>query len=75
MPEETPSGANTSVITRTVSCPTCGGISVYAPSNPARPFCSARCKNMDFGAWASEDFRLNAQSTPDDPSFDDSQLQ
>lgn len=45
---------------RLVRCPNCGGESVYAASNPARPFCSERCKNMDFGAWASESFRVPA---------------
>ncbi|HXE51060.1 MAG TPA: DNA gyrase inhibitor YacG [Ramlibacter sp.] len=43
---------------RLVRCPACGGESVYAPTNPYRPFCSERCKNMDFGAWASEHFRV-----------------
>lgn len=41
-----------------VACPTCGGDSVYAPSNTFRPFCSERCKNIDLGAWASENFRM-----------------
>ena len=39
---------------RVVRCPACGGDSIYAATNPYRPFCSERCKNMDFGAWASE---------------------
>ena len=52
--------------TRIVRCPGCGGDSIYAPSNPARPFCSERCKNMDFGAWASESFRMPAVVEPDD---------
>jgi len=43
---------------RVVRCPACGGASVYAPTNPFRPFCSERCKNMDLGAWASEEFRV-----------------
>ncbi len=52
---------------RIVVCPTCGGDSVYAASNPSRPFCSERCKNIDFGAWASESFRVEAPPTaPDD---------
>ena len=49
-----------------VTCPTCGGDSVYAPSNFFRPFCSERCKNIDLGAWASEDFRMPAQGLPED---------
>ena len=43
---------------RTVTCPRCQGDSVYASSNPYRPFCSQRCKASDFGAWADESFRL-----------------
>jgi uncharacterized protein len=43
---------------RLVRCPACGGESIYAPTNPYRPFCSERCKNMDLGAWASEHFRV-----------------
>ena len=34
-------------------CPACGNDSVYAPSNPYRPFCSARCKGVDLGAEKS----------------------
>lgn len=60
---------------RLVRCPSCGGDSVYASSNPARPFCSARCKNMDLGAWASESFRVPAPSQADDPDLDDRALQ
>jgi endogenous inhibitor of DNA gyrase (YacG/DUF329 family) len=28
-----------------------------------RPFCSERCKLIDFGAWADEEFRLPTQET------------
>lgn len=57
-----------------VVCPRCGGKSVYAPSNPFRPFCSERCKNIDFGAWASEDFRLPADTPSDDDVSGDPKL-
>jgi len=56
-----------------VTCPTCGGDSVYARSNAFRPFCSERCKNIDLGAWASEGFRMpapdlsDAQANGEDP--------
>jgi len=40
---------------------------VYSPANAYRPFCSARCKNNDFGAWASEGYTVAAESDPDDP--------
>ena len=57
-----------------VVCPGCGGKSVYAPSNPFRPFCSERCKNIDLGAWASEGFRLPADTPPDDEAYGDPKL-
>ena len=47
-----------------VTCPTCGGDSVYAPSNLYRPFCSERCKSMDLGAWASESHRIPGEAVP-----------
>jgi endogenous inhibitor of DNA gyrase (YacG/DUF329 family) len=53
-----------------VVCPTCGGDSVYAPSNAFRPFCSERCKNIDLGAWASEDFRMPARGLAEDQFTD-----
>lgn len=56
-----------------VPCPTCGGDSVYAPSNPFRPFCSARCQNIDFGAWATENFRMPTDGPPEDQLTDDEQ--
>lgn len=51
---------------RVVRCPACGGDSVYAPSNPYRPFCSERCRNMDLGAWASESFRVPEAPPPEE---------
>lgn len=51
---------------RIVACPACGQDSVYSPENPYRPFCSARCKNLDFGAWASESYRVEARPDPED---------
>lgn len=52
-----------------VRCPCCGGDSVYAPTNPHRPFCSASCRNLDLGAWASEQYRMGAG--PGDPDEDE----
>jgi uncharacterized protein len=58
-----------------VVCPACKGKSIYAPSNPYRPFCSQRCKNIDLGAWASESFRMPADTPPDEDSYSDPKLQ
>lgn len=60
---------------RIVRCPTCGGNSIYAPSNAYRPFCSARCKGIDLGAWASEEFRMAAEAPPDEEPFGDPKIQ
>lgn len=58
-----------------VTCPACKGDSVYATSNPYRPFCSERCKEMDLGAWASESFRVPTEAPPDEQGFGDPRLQ
>jgi endogenous inhibitor of DNA gyrase (YacG/DUF329 family) len=48
-----------------VRCPQCGGESVWAQTNPFRPFCCERCKLIDMGAWASESYRVPVQETAD----------
>lgn len=58
-----------------VICPNCGGPSVYALNNPFRPFCSSRCKNIDLGAWANEDFRVPADLPPEGEFYGDPKLQ
>ena len=45
-----------------VKCPSCRAPCVYAPSNKWRPFCSERCRSIDLGAWASERYRVSAQT-------------
>ena len=66
------SRTETDASVKTVRCPGCGGASVYAPTNAYRPFCSERCKNLDFGAWASEHFKLPEESPDKDPDFEQS---
>jgi uncharacterized protein len=56
---------------RTVTCPSCSGPSLYSSDNIYRPFCSARCKNHDLGAWANEDFRLPAVVTRESDEADE----
>lgn len=53
--------SNTKPIQRIVRCPQCGQDSVFASTNPYRPFCSERCKLIDLGEWASESFRIPAE--------------
>lgn len=75
MREESQTQPEASTRTRIVRCPNCSGDSVYALSNPYRPFCSARCKGLDFGAWAGESFRLAADTEPEDLTPPDNLLQ
>ncbi len=51
-----------------VKCPHCGKETEYE-GNEFRPFCSERCKLLDFGAWADEKYTLpveNAEVTEED---------
>ncbi|GHU11772.1 DNA gyrase inhibitor YacG [Betaproteobacteria bacterium] len=50
---------------RLVHCPHCGKATEWRADNPCRPFCSARCKEIDFGAWASGQYRVPAATPPD----------
>jgi uncharacterized protein len=52
--------------TRHVPCPTCRKPALFGPGNPWRPFCTERCRSADLGAWASERFRVPAETPPDD---------
>ena len=49
---------------RIVRCPACGKPVEWAPENAFRPFCSARCKGIDLGAWAAEEYRIPAAEEP-----------
>jgi endogenous inhibitor of DNA gyrase (YacG/DUF329 family) len=45
-----------------VKCPICGRTVKYE-GNEFRPFCSERCKLLDFGAWADEEYNLPTESS------------
>lgn len=51
--------------TRTVRCPHCSGASLYEERNRWRPFCSQACREQDLGAWASNSYRVAAETPPD----------
>ena len=48
---------------RTFPCPRCGEATQWE-DNPFRPFCSERCKLIDLGAWANNEYRLPTQDAP-----------
>jgi len=41
-----------------VACPQCGTEHRWDTSNRSRPFCSERCKMIDLGKWANEEYRV-----------------
>lgn len=41
-----------------VTCPQCGKEMEWDTSNRFRPFCSERCKLIDLGKWANEEYRV-----------------
>lgn len=45
-----------------VKCPHCGKEAEFS-GNEFRPFCSERCKLLDFGAWADEEYGIAAEAT------------
>lgn len=52
--------------TKKVSCPQCKKLSEYSVKNPYRPFCSERCKLIDLGDWANENYKIPVAPTIDD---------
>ena len=52
---------------RIVACPTCGKPVAWTVENAWRPFCSERCRLIDLGAWASEQYRVPAVEDKDRP--------
>jgi len=65
----TSAASPTAASVRRVPCPSCKALAVYDTSNRWRPFCSERCRSVDLGAWASEQFRVAAAA----PAVDDEQ--
>lgn len=51
-----------------VKCPTCEKQQAWDSSNPFRPFCSERCKQIDLGAWANEEYQIPESKSASDYS-------
>lgn len=45
-----------------VKCPICNTPTRYE-GNEYRPFCSERCKLLDFGGWVDEEYALPVEET------------
>jgi len=59
-------------MTMQVTCPHCGRQHEWR-DNPWRPFCSERCKLIDFGAWLEERHAIPGENLegPGDPDAPD----
>ncbi|HEY5973285.1 MAG TPA: DNA gyrase inhibitor YacG [Geobacteraceae bacterium] len=47
-------------------CPVCRKMTVWT-DNPSRPFCSERCRLIDLGRWANEEYRIPAEKQAEHP--------
>ena len=57
-----------------VACPTCKKLAIYDSNNPFRPFCSERCKMIDLGDWANENYKIPENKADNKPmELDDEQ--
>ena len=63
----------TSEPARIVTCPNCSKRMQWSTANRHRPFCSERCRLIDFGAWANEDHRIPGDAEVDDLMSEDGQ--
>ncbi len=48
-----------------IHCPVCNQRTTKE-ENPYRPFCSERCKLIDLGRWAGEEYRIPGRSVDEE---------
>ncbi len=57
-----------------IECPHCGTEVFWDDSSAFRPFCSERCKMIDFGQWANEEHSIPEEllypESHNDPAVD-----
>lgn len=56
-----------------LNCPTCNKTITWSDEYPDRPFCSARCKQIDFGDWANETHAIPGEPVPDPELLEEAQ--
>jgi uncharacterized protein len=59
---------------RHVACPRCGAQVAWIRENRYRPFCSDRCRLIDFGDWATEKYSVPVAEYKDEPKIDESEV-
>ncbi len=48
-------------------CPICKRLAEPRSKNPAFPFCSPRCQQVELGKWLNEEYRLPVEEDDEDP--------
>lgn len=54
------------VKTLSVKCPNCDKQVIMNSASLFKPFCSDRCKSIDFGGWASETHVIEGKELTED---------
>lgn len=54
------------VIPKTPACPVCGSTEDRPGRAKYRPFCSARCADIDLGRWLKGVYRVETDEAPED---------
>ena len=57
-----------------ITCPICKNKTTWE-ENPWRPFCSERCKLIDLGKWASEEYRIEGEEAKSKEQREDKKKQ
>jgi len=52
-----------------IICPLCKKTTTWE-ENPWRPFCSERCKLIDLGKWASEEYKIEGGKNENEGAHD-----
>ncbi|MSR11508.1 MAG: DNA gyrase inhibitor YacG [Gammaproteobacteria bacterium] len=60
---------------KSVNCPTCQRKVIWSEQNVFRPFCSERCRLIDFGGWAGEKHSIASEPVFDDDDVEPPNLQ
>ena len=56
---------------RMSKCPICAHAAKPRAENTSFPFCTPRCKTIDFGKWINEDYRVPVEGAVDSDSDDE----
>ncbi len=55
-----------------LKCPICNKVTTWE-ENPHRPFCSERCKLIDLGKWASDEYKITGKGLAEEEKEEERQ--